>query len=125
MAARGPKSAPTHLKIVRGNPGKRTLPTNEPEATGDLVRPKYLRGRALALWKEASASCYWLGECDSYKLGMWCALQAEFERGPKAMIAGRIAQLRALGSELGMDPASRTRLEKPHGKKKDPAEKYF
>jgi phage terminase small subunit len=37
-------------------------------------------------------------------------MQAEAEENPRAMTAARIGQLRALGSELGMDPASRARL---------------
>jgi P27 family predicted phage terminase small subunit len=34
---RGRKPVPTHLKIVRGNPGKRKLNKNEPLPIGDLV----------------------------------------------------------------------------------------
>ena len=48
---------------------------------------------------------------------MWVYLQAEFEADPAMMTAARIAQLRALGSELGLDPSSRARagfqLKKP------------
>jgi len=34
---RGRKPVPTHLKIVRGNPGRRPLNKNEPLPIGDLV----------------------------------------------------------------------------------------
>lgn len=110
MARRGPKPTATILKLITGNAGKRPLPEGEPETKGALLKPKYLRGRGIALWQEVSENCFWLGDADSYKLGMWCALQAEFEKSPKDMTSARIAQLRALGSELGLDPASRSRL---------------
>jgi phage terminase small subunit len=128
MALAGRKPKATHLKLVQGNPGKRALPEGEPETNGPLGdKPKYLRGRAAVLWSEVSNSCWWLGNADTYKLGLWCALQAELERAPAKMVAARIAQLRAVGSELGLDPASRTRLNVagkgrskiPEGKPKD------
>lgn len=128
MASRGRKPTAAVLKLVTGNPGKRAIPEDVPEAGGEPVRPSYLKGRAADLWDATLPLLWWLGEVDSHKLGLWCALQAEFERSPKKMVAGRIAQLRALGSELGMDPASRTRLGgKGNGKPepKTPADKYF
>ena len=36
---RGRKPVPTYLKVIRGNPGKRALNTNEPQPTGDLLEP--------------------------------------------------------------------------------------
>ena len=116
MATRGRNPTPPHLKIVQGNPGKRALPEDEAQLGGDLVKPKYLKGkRASELWAEIASSCWWLGDADSYKVGMWCSLQAEFEKGPAKMVAARIAQLRPLGSELGLDPASRWRLASAKG----------
>jgi hypothetical protein len=135
MAIRGRKPTPTHLKIVKGNPGKRALPKDEVQTGGDLVKPKYLKAKRVSeLWAEIASSCWWLGDADSYKVGMWCSLQAEFEKGPAKMVAARITQLRALGSELGLDPASRSRLGSMKGNRrgegtedeaKDPADKYF
>jgi len=52
----------------------------------------------------------WLTLADSDKLTMFCVLQAEFEKNPDAMVTARLTQLRALGSELGGDPASRERI---------------
>lgn len=131
MAVRGRKPTATILKLVTGNPGKRALPDGEVLVSGTPQKPKHLRGRAATLWAEVSALCWWLGEADGYKLGMWCALQAEFERGSAKMLAARINALRALGSELGLDPASRARMgggkTKPPNadEKPDPAKKYF
>ena len=36
---RGRKPVPTHLKVIRGNPGKRALNKNEPQPEGDLSAP--------------------------------------------------------------------------------------
>lgn len=46
---------PTHLKVLRGNPGKQRLPRNEiqPRADGKVPDPPpYLTGPANALWYE-------------------------------------------------------------------------
>ena len=36
---KGRKPVPTHLKVLRGNPGKRRLNNGEPLPIGDLVDP--------------------------------------------------------------------------------------
>lgn len=128
MAIRGQRPKPTMLRVLEGNREHRPLPTGEPSPEGAVVKPKKLRGRAGALWDEFIARAFWLTWADGPKAMMWCHLQAEFERSPAKMVSSRIAQLRALGSELGLDPASRARLgtakETPK-KDGDPAAKYF
>ena len=124
MAVRGAKPKATVLKLVTGNPGKRALPSAEPEATGRPIKPTKLRGRAAQLWDEVVDVAWWLTAADGYKLHIWCALQAEFEKAPTKMVAARISQLRAAGSELGLDPASRARLgakdgQGPHNQEDD------
>ncbi len=131
MAVRGAKPKATILKLVTNKPGHKPLPKDEPRPTCPLgKRPTYLtglfKGRATVLWNQKAADAWWLSKVDGDKLGIWCCLQAEFERAPESMNSARIGQLRALGSELGLDPASRTRMEgygnsAPTGKK-DP---YF
>lgn len=133
MAARGPKAKPTHLHVIEGtiNATRHADRADEPVSTGHPSRPKKLNKRQTELWDEFIDTAFWLGVHDGPKAHMWCCLQAEFERAPAKMIAGRIAQLRALGSELGLDPASRTRLGGPQrGTKEDKdaedtAAKYF
>ena len=110
MAVRGQKPLATVVKIATGNRGRRPLPRGEPVAEGTPQKPPRLSGRAAALWDEVVAHAVWLRAPDAFKLHIWCALQAEFERAPTKMIAARIGQLRALGSELGLDPSSRVRL---------------
>lgn len=77
---------------------------------GSLVRPAKLRGAAAKLWDIYISQAYWLTWADVPKAFIWCCLQAEYEHAPKEMIASRIAQLRAVGSEIGFDAAARTRM---------------
>jgi phage terminase small subunit len=52
----GPKPTPTALKIVRGNPGKRALPKNEPKlATVAPPRPAELNRAEVRAWDELTA----------------------------------------------------------------------
>jgi hypothetical protein len=127
MAITGRKPVPQVVRLATGNRGRRPLPLkDEPAAVGTPIKPPKLRGRALELWDEACKGAPWLAAADSYKLFAWCCLQAELERAPNKMVAARIGQLRALGSELGLDPSSRTRLATgPELDLDDPAAKYL
>lgn len=110
---KGRKPTPTVLRLVTGNAGKRPLPAPDPLPAGTVERPKKLRGAVAKLWDTYIARAFWLSWADSPKALMWCHLEAEFERAPGKMIASRIAQLRALGSELGFDQAARARMGLP------------
>lgn len=126
MAIGGQRPKPTALRLIT-KAGHRPIPEGEPEVSGSPVKPQKLRGRMLELWDEVVIRAPWLGEADSYKLHVWCALHAEFERGPSKMLSARIAQLRAAGSELGLDPSARARLGQKGNigaKKDDPASEY-
>lgn len=53
MGRRGPKPAPTPLKILRGNPGCRPLNASEPQPPTDgVVMPPHLGEVAAARWVE-------------------------------------------------------------------------
>ena len=126
MAVRGVKPKPTILKLVAGNPGKRPIPRAEARPEGSPEKPR-LPPEASRLWDARIARAFWLTWADSDKAAMWCLLQAEFYASEGAMIAARIGQLRALGSELGFDPASRARIG-PDAKTKetkDPAAEFL
>jgi hypothetical protein len=127
----GKSRKPSHLRLIEGNSGHRPIPENEPVPVGRPVKPKSLRGVAARLWDEMIEPAFWLTWADGPKARMWCILQAEFDKKPALMVNARISQLRALGSELGFDPAARARLgtmpgdgKKP-GDEEDPAQKYF
>jgi len=127
MAIRGRKPTPPHLRLVTGSHLKDRPVQTEKLPAGSLERPPRLRGTAAALWDGFIVKCHWLTWADGPKARMWCHLQAEFDRAPTKMIASRIAQLRALGSELGFDQAARSRMSIPDvpGGKSNPADKYL
>lgn len=128
----GRKPRPSELVEVLDHPshGRKSNP-DEPKASGRPVKPAFLedfyKGRASRLWDEYSPRAPWLKAPDSMALAGWCCLVAEFEDGPERMTASRIAQMRAIGSCLGLDPNSRSRLHAEGGgaPKDDPAAKYF
>ncbi len=131
MATRGRKLKPAHLKIVTGNPGKRPVAL-DPAADADmdhdneLEPPRKLLKREQELWERYIRPAHWLTVFDEPRAFAWVKLQHEFERKPGDMVASRIAQLRALGSELGLDPTSRARMGSgDKTKKADAASKYF
>lgn len=144
MAIRGRKPTP-HLRIVTGShikdrPPPKPRESESPIPGGPVEKPKKLKGPAAKHWDFYIARCHWLTWADGPKAMMWCHLMAEYEEGPAKMIASRIAQLRALGSELGFDVGSRDRMgvtiptgrqlqeKTPDESKKDqvsPAKKYF
>lgn len=125
MATRGRKPKPAHLKLVQGNPGKRKV---DPDAAPDvdashdngLEPPRKLKKREQELWDAYIRRAPWLTHFDVPRAFVWVSLQAEYERKPADMVASRIAQLRAVGSELGLDPASRARIGGSGGGKKEP-----
>lgn len=134
MAIRGPKPKPAgYIQLVSATAPYRDVKEDpaasaEPDFDNGLEPPRKLPKRQQELWDAYIRRATWLTEFDVPRAFMWVMMNAEFEKKPLKMVAGRIAQLRALGSELGLDPASRTRLGGEAAKKrapKDPAEKFF
>lgn len=132
MAISGQRPKAALLKIVTGNPGHREFAPDP--ATGivqsfdnGFAPPRKLRKRQGELWNLYIRRAPWLTSFDVPRAHMWVELHAEFEKAPNDMIPAKIAQLRALGSELGLDPASRARLgaDQDRDDSKDPAAKYL
>ncbi len=48
----GRKPTPTALKLLKGNPGKRPLPENEPNPQGEVKKPVFVKHRATRIWKQ-------------------------------------------------------------------------
>lgn len=86
-----------------------------------------VEGRKLELWNRFVRTATWLAPADAVTALVWVELFAEFESDPRGMIAGRIAQLRAAATEIGLGgPGSRTRFGLDVGNKQaDPAEQFF
>jgi hypothetical protein len=128
MAIRGRKPTATVLRLITGSHLKdRPPPADEPRPDGPVERPEKMSKGAHRLWDKWIVRAFWLTWAESPKALMWCYLQAEFEKSGGKMVAARIAQLRALGSELGLDMGSRARRTPADGKgkKEDPSKKYF
>lgn len=75
-----------------------------------LRPPRKLAKRQQWLWDRYIRTASWLKPHDETKALMWCELYEQFEREPDRVNANMITQIRALGSELGLDPGSRSRI---------------
>lgn len=133
-----------NLRLVTGShvkdrPPAKPMETASPIPGGPVEKPK-LKKAAAVVWDRFIARAHWLTWADGPKAVMFCYLTVEYNAGPTKMIASRIAQLRALQSELGFDQATRDRMGisiptgrapqqvQPDGAKKEPitaAQKYF
>ena len=137
---RGRKNTPTHLKIVRGNPGKRGISKNEPKPEGDLFAPPGdMPAAAVPFWNQAIAAAPvgLLKNLDQRVLMVW-AIAAWLHSDAASKIArgttlvqskrGEIFQHPALAimnkqalimmkaaAEMGFSPASRTRVSTNNG----------
>jgi len=140
MAKPGPKTQPTQLKILRGNPGKRALSKDEPQpASGFPPCPDHLTGKAREAWEMFSVQLESAGVgtaldatalellCTSYALYRDAAEQVakygpcwvkgvegglpQVVYSPHAVVMERERKnIKALLAEFGMTPSSRTGL---------------
>ena len=140
MAKPGPKTQPTQLKILRGNPGNRALPKDEPQpAFGFPPCPEHLTGMAREAWEMFSVQLESSGIgtvldattlellCTSYALYRKAAEQVakygpcwvkangdglpSFAFSPHSSVMERERKnIKALLAEFGMTPSCRTGL---------------
>jgi P27 family predicted phage terminase small subunit len=131
----GRKRKPTALKLVTGNPGKRKLPENEPKIDAAIPPcPKHLNQAGRKLWAEIGQELYDLGvltggdagvfEVYVTALAMMRRVKPEIEKalifqGPNggplqnpylAIYNKAKEQVIKSGAELGLSPASRSRV---------------
>jgi P27 family predicted phage terminase small subunit len=136
---RGRKPVPTHLKLVRGNPGKRAIrPEPHPQQPTTVPEPpSFLLPGAKAEWKRIAGELHRLGMLTALDVGPFAAYcQAvarmdEAERllaesgGALTVIGARGGQMAnpllriardaataviKIGAEFGLSPSARTRL---------------
>lgn len=145
----GRKPVPTALKALRGNPGKRPLPADEPRAEAKLPKPPpELSDAAKLEWKRTGRKLLRLGvmtELDAAQFAAYCQQYAMwletigrinktgvllkdgkggFVLNPLVRLARdlQFAYTRAL-AEFGMSPVSRTRVQAvPQADETDPFE---
>lgn len=132
----GPPPTPTALRVLNGNPGKRAYNDREPKLPNRLPGPpSHLSGEARKEWGRIVAAldaARMLTLADRTCLAMYCqafgrwvtAERAVSKRGtviktpngypitnPQLAVANRaFQQLRELMGELGLSPASRSRI---------------
>lgn len=88
---RGPKPTPTHLKLLRGNPGQRRLPENEPEPEQppDVPdAPPFLGSYAADEWYTVAEQLHRLGlltVVDYPPLAAYCVAYGEWRTAREAL----------------------------------------
>src|SRR5262249_37175962 len=141
---------PTHLKLIRGNPGKRPLNKREPQPKGLLSEaPDWLTPDQKAGWDYAltHAPLGLLRKLDRSILAVWVVAESlHAEANQKVRALGLIVKapggapiqnpflpiinkqalimLRA-ANELGFSPAARTRIQMPDDSQAAPQEDEF
>jgi len=147
MAKPGKKPTPTALKKLRGNPGRRPLPKNEPQpkkSTGLPRAPTVLNKPGQKEWRRMVKELHPLGlltNIDLTALTMYCAAYSDWihaqqkiqehgmlvivntvpQQSPWMQISNKAAEkmLKYL-PEFGMTPSSRSRVSVQEKKKADP-----
>lgn len=142
----GPKTKPTKMKLIEGNPGRRPLPENEPEPTvsSDVpAPPEFLSDSAKEEWLDISEKLHRLGlltEIDNSALALYCQAFGEFvdaqsgierdglvlftDKGnqvqnPMVGVSHRAMELcHKFLVEFGMTPSSRTKVKVTKHEKK-------
>lgn len=132
---KGRKPVPTVLKLIRGNPGKRALPENEPKPAIGADMPDWLSLEAQKHWPIVSRQLLDAGvltRMDATALGLYCESWARWKHandhiakfGPLVKSASGIPmqspllaiantawmQMTKMLIEFGMTPSSRTRV---------------
>lgn len=88
----GPRPIPTHLKVLRGNPGKRALPQNEPEPTPLLEvpdAPVFLQGYARVEWNRIAEELVRLNlltVVDINVLAAYCVAYSRWRTAEEALV---------------------------------------
>ena len=148
----GRKPIPTHLKLIRGNPGRRPLPENEAQLPAGIPDPpKHLKGRAKKEWDRITPELSRAGlltKIDGTALAAYCDCFAQWaeastkikktgmvvkgERGepiinPFLKISNAaVDRLRQFLVEFGMTPSSRSKVKAaPLPEKPEEGADYF
>jgi P27 family predicted phage terminase small subunit len=137
-------TVPTAIKILRGNPGHRPLPENEPTPELGAEMPEGLSSEAARHWPKISALLEDMGvltNVDAQALALYCEVFARWRyactqlaryglvvkspsgypiQSPYLAIENRAQdQMVALMREFGMTPASRTKVSSVKPKQKE------
>jgi P27 family predicted phage terminase small subunit len=87
QAMRGRKPLPTHLRLLRGNPGKRAIPKHEivPDSSPDVpAAPAHVSGYALEEWNRLAPQLHRFGLLTSVDLSPFAAYCLCYQRWRQA-----------------------------------------
>lgn len=119
--ARPPK--PRDLKVIQGTFDASRDRAGVPNATGAPVKPAWVKGAALKVWRDHVKRAPWLKAADSVLLGMWCVSVAALGDAPAGV--SRMGEVRRLGNELGFSPPGRVKMGARAASRSSVAERYF
>lgn len=150
----GRKPTPTHLKIVRGNPGKRKIDGREPRPRSGVPRcPLHLSDSARKAWARIAPELKQMGVltlADGTAFELLVDAYAEYRAArdvveaegptydaptqtgiivrarPEVAIAGDAwRRVKAMMAEFGLTPSSRTKVRGEGEPKQDPFEEFL
>ena len=133
---RGRKPVPTHLKVLRGNPGHRSLNKDEPVVSGEMPDPPDdISPQALQIWHREAPLLHESGlltKLDRKMFHLYCESEARWQeaidqiREVGMLVKDRFGapkrnpyydimlreqdQMQKILTGFGQDPASRSRL---------------
>ena len=145
MKMPGPPPTPTNLKLLRGNPGKRKLSTNEPDPPPAIPTcPSHLDKVAKREWRRISKELFEMGiisKLDRAALGAYCDAYGRWAESAKQIqqygmifkspsgypmpspylqiLHTALDQMRAFLTVFGLTPASRSRVKVANPKQRD------
>lgn len=138
MGKRGPKSKPTELRVLEGNPGRLPINTEEPRPVGEPECPAHLSDDARAMWRQLMDSLPpgMITAADAPLLACYCEAWATHKAATEALQRGRdllgenlvrngrpspylriateaARTMASLATRLGLSPADRTGIKGP------------
>jgi phage terminase small subunit len=122
---------PTRLKVLQGNPGKRSLPKNEPKPAAGAAPPPWMSPAARKEWARLAPRLLKLGlltELDAEALAILCGhLACAGQLSSQGLpIDPRVSsEIRQLMGRFGMTPADRSKVSAvPEAAPADPFEDW-
>jgi len=153
MAKPGPKPTPTVKKRLQGNPGKRSLPKNEPKPRNSMIiprSPEYLDNVGKKEWRRMGKELHKIGllsnidmaafaaYCQQYSMwvmatkkvqehGVLIKAQSGYPmQSPYFTIQNKAqSEMRKWLTEFGMTPSSRSRVQVEKEQESDPMEDFI
>ena len=114
MAQRGRKPKPTAVKVLEGNPGKRSLNTAEPKPEKKAPRcPSWLEDEAKKEWKRMSKQLEQLGiltEIDMAAFAGYCQAYARWKEAQVSIAQTYLKIMNKFCEQFGLTPSARSRI---------------